>query len=53
MTLPHGNRSMALYKSVMQVKSLRRFRQMEEMFADFLHYTQQEICVVVQVVGRI
>ena len=34
-------------------KSLRRFRQMEEMFAVILHYTQQEICVVVQAVGRI
>jgi hypothetical protein len=44
---------MAFYKSVMQAKSLRRFRQMEEMFAVLLHYTQQEIYVVVQAVGRI
>jgi hypothetical protein len=43
MTLPHGNRSMAFYKSIMQAKSLRKFRQMEEMFAVLLHYTQQEI----------
>jgi hypothetical protein len=32
---------------------LRRFRQMEEIFSALLHYTQQEICVVVQAVRRI
>jgi hypothetical protein len=37
----------------MQAKSLRRFRQMQEMFAALLDYTQQEICVVSQAVGRI
>jgi hypothetical protein len=41
MTLPHGNRLMAFYKSIMQAKSLRKFRQMEEMFAVHLHYTQE------------
>jgi hypothetical protein len=32
---------------------LRRFRQMEEIFGVLFHCTQQEICVVVQVVRRI
>jgi hypothetical protein len=43
MTLPHGNRLMAFYKSIMQAKSLRKFMRMEEMFAVLLHYTQQEL----------
>ena len=43
MTFPHGNRLMAFYKSIIQAKSLRKFRQMEEMFAVLLHYTQQEL----------
>jgi len=42
-TLPHGNRSMTFYKSIIQAKSLRKFRQMKEMFAVLLHYTPQEI----------
>ena len=41
-TLPHGNRSMTFYNSIIQAKSLRTFRQMKEMFA-VLHYTPQEI----------
>jgi hypothetical protein len=40
MILLHGNRLMAFYKSIMQAKSLRKFRQMKEMFA-VLHYTQE------------
>jgi hypothetical protein len=40
MTLPYGNRLMAFYKSIMQVKSLRKLRQM---FAVLLHYTQEEL----------
>ena len=39
MTLPHRNRSITFY---MQAKSLRRVRQMEEMFAVLIHYTQQK-----------
>jgi hypothetical protein len=31
--MPHENRLMTFYKYTMQAKSLRRFRQMEEMFA--------------------
>jgi hypothetical protein len=42
MTLTHGNMLMAFYKSIMQAKSLRKFRQMEDMFA-VPHYTQQEL----------
>jgi hypothetical protein len=43
---------MAFYKFIMQERFLIKFRQMEEMFA-VLHCTQQEICVIVQAVGRI
>ena len=43
-TLPHGNRLTTFYKSITQAKSLRKFRQMKEMFAVLLHYTQQNIC---------
>ena len=42
-TLPHGNRSITFYKSIIQAKSLRKVRQVKEMFAVLLHYTPQEI----------
>src|SRR5882724_2894927 len=34
---------MTFYKSIIQAKSLRKFRQMKEMFEVLLHYTPQEI----------
>ena len=38
-TLPHRNMLMTFYKSIIQAKSLRKIRQMKEMFAVLLHYT--------------
>jgi hypothetical protein len=34
---------MTFYRSIIQAKSLRKFRQMKEMFEVLLHYTPQEI----------
>ena len=38
---------MAFYKFVVQLKSLKKFRQIEKVFAVVLHYTEQEIHGVV------
>jgi len=40
------------FTSLLCKQILEKIRQMEEMFAVLLHYTQQEICIVVQAVGR-
>lgn len=49
--MPHGNGSMAFYKFIAQLKSLKKFRQIEKVFAVVLHYTQQEIHGVIQAVS--